>query len=97
MLLLQAIEEHGKYTNCTSELNPASLHKELRKYVVPVLRDLANRKVCKIEEGHLMSDHIHILILIPPKYSVSQVIGFDKGKSAISIARNYMARRRNFT
>jgi putative transposase len=51
----------------------------------------------RIEEGHLMSDHVHILISIPPKYSVSQVIGFIKGKSAISIARTYTGRRKNFT
>jgi putative transposase len=74
-----------------------SLYKELRKYVGPVLRDLASRKECKIEEGHMMSDHVHVLISILPKYSVSQVIGFIKGKSAISIAINYMGRRRNFT
>ena len=51
----------------------------------------------KIEEGHLMSDHVHILISIPPKYAVSQVVGFIKGKSAISIARTYLGRRKNFT
>ena len=51
---------------------------------------------CKIG-GNLMPDHIHILISIPPKYSVAQVIGFMKGKSAISIARNYMGRRKNYT
>jgi len=73
------------------------LYKELRKYVGSVLKDLANRKECRIEEGHLLSDHIHVLISIPPKYSVSQVVGFIKGKSAISIARNYMGRRKNFT
>ena len=61
------------------------------------LKDLALQKECKIEEGHLMPDHIHILISIPPKYSVSQVVGFIKGKSAISIARTYMGRRKNFT
>ena len=44
-----------------------------------------------------MSDHVHILISIPPKYAVSQVVGFIKGKSAISIARTYMGRRKNFT
>jgi len=55
--------------------------------VGPVLRDLASRKECKIEEGHMMSDHVHVLISIPPKYSVSQVIGFIKGKSAMSIAK----------
>ena len=74
-----------------------SLYKGLRQYVGTVLRDLATRKECKIEEGHLMLDHVHILISIPPKYSVSQVVGFIKGKSAISIARNYMGRRKNFT
>jgi putative transposase len=55
------------------------------------LKDLALQKECTIEEGHLMSDHVHILISIPPKYSVAQVVGFIKGKSAISIARTYMA------
>jgi len=74
-----------------------SLYKELRRYVGSVLKDLANRKESRIEEGHLLSDHIHVLISIPPKYSVSQVVGFIKGKSAISIARNYMGRRKNFT
>ncbi len=74
-----------------------SLYKDLRQYVGPLIRDLASRKECKIEEGHLMGDHIHILISIPPKYSVSQVVGFIKGKSAIAIARNYMGRKRNFT
>lgn len=58
---------------------------------------MALQKECKIEEGHLMPDHVHILISIPPKYSVSQVVGFIKGKSAISIARTYMGRRKNFT
>ena len=63
-----------------------SLYKDLRNYVGPVLRELAEQKECKIEEGHLMPDHVHILISIPPKYSVSQVVGFIEGKSAISIA-----------
>jgi REP element-mobilizing transposase RayT len=44
-----------------------------------------------------MSDHVHILISIPPKYSVAQVVGFIKGKSAISIARTYMGRSKHFT
>ena len=54
-------------------------------------------KECKIIEGHLMSDHVHMFISIPPKHAVSQVVGFLKGKSAISIARTYMGRRKNFT
>ena len=74
-----------------------SLYKDLRQYVGPVLKDLARQKECKIEEGHLMGDHVHILISIPLKYSVSQVVGFLKGKSAILIARNYMGRKKNFT
>lgn len=74
-----------------------SLYKELRHYLGSLLKELVSQKECKIEEGHLMSDHFHILISISPKYSVSQVVGFIKGKSGISIARNYMGRRKNFT
>jgi putative transposase len=54
----------------------------LRKYLGATLKDLALQKECTIEEGHLMSDHVHILISIPPKYSVAQVVGFIKGKSS---------------
>ena len=74
-----------------------SLYKELRPYLGDLLKDLASQKECKIEEGHLMPDHVHILISVPPKYSVSQIVGFIKGKSAISIARTYCGRRKNFT
>jgi putative transposase len=80
-----------------TKISDNSLYKELHKYVRPILRDFEHRKECKIEEGHLMSDHIHILISIPPKYLVSQVISFIKEKSAISIAQNYIGRRRSFT
>jgi putative transposase len=57
---------------------------------------LAAKKESRIEEGHLMSDHVHMMIAIPPKYAVSQVIGFIKGKSTIHLARVYGERRRNF-
>jgi putative transposase len=61
-----------------------------------VFRRLATRKESRIEEGHLMSDHAHMMISIPPKYSVSQVVGYIKGKSAIHLARVYGERKRNF-
>ena len=70
---------------------------ELRCELGPVLRELARQREREIEEGHMMSDHVHILIPIPPKYAVSQVVGYTKGKSAIYIARTYMGRQRNFT
>ena len=73
------------------------LYGELRKYLGTVLRELALQKECMVLEGHLMADHVHMLISIPPKYSVSQVVGFIKGKSAIHIARAYVGRRKNFT
>ena len=63
----------------------------------PVLRMLALQKESKIEEGHLMSDHVHMLISIPPKYGVAQMVGFIKGKSAIHIARVFQGRKKNFT
>jgi putative transposase len=58
---------------------------------------LAKRKESKIVEEHLMSDHVHLCISIPPKYAVSNVVGYIKGKSAIQIARQFGGRRRNFT
>jgi putative transposase len=61
-----------------------------------VFRRLAAQRECRIEEGHLMSDHVHMMIAIPPKYSVSQVVGYIKGKSAIHVARVYGERKRNF-
>ncbi len=66
-----------------SKYRKKSLYRDLRRYMGPVFRELASQRECKIEEGHLMSDHVHILISIPPKYSVAQVVGFLKGKSAI--------------
>lgn len=60
-----------------------------------VFRKLAEQKESRIEEGHLCADHVHMLIAIPPKYAVCQVIGFIKGKSAIHLARVYGERKRN--
>jgi putative transposase len=74
-----------------------TIYKDLRQYLGATFKDLASQKECTIEEGHLMQDHVHILISIPPKYSVSQIVGFIKGKNAISIARTYMGRKKNFT
>jgi putative transposase len=73
-----------------------TLYVELRRYLGEVFRKLATRKESRIEEGHLLADHVHMLIAIPPKYAVSQVIGFIKGKSAIHLARVYGERKRNF-
>lgn len=73
-----------------------ALYGELRRYLGAVFRDLAEQKESRIEEGHLLADHVHMLIAIPPKYAVAQVIGFLKGKSAIHIARAYAGRRRDF-
>jgi len=73
-----------------------TLYGELRKHLGEVFRRLAEQKESRIEEGHLMVDHVHMMISIPPKYAVSQVIGFIKGKSAIHLARVYGERKRNF-
>ena len=74
-----------------------TLYGELRKHLGETFRDLAVQKECNVIEGHLLPDHVHILISIPPKYAVSQVVGYIKGKSAIHIARTYMGRKKNFT
>ena len=69
---------------------------DLRKYLGDVFRELALQKESKVLEGHLMGDHVHMLVSIPPKYAVSQVVGYIKGKSAIHIARTYAGHRHNF-
>src|SRR4051794_5041108 len=73
-----------------------TLYGELRRHLGEVFRRLAAQKESRIEEGHLMPDHVHMMISIPPKYAVSQVIGYIKGKSAIHLARVYGERKRNF-
>jgi len=73
-----------------------TLYGQLRQHLGEVFRKLASQKESRIEEGHLMADHVHMMIAIPPKYAVSQVIGFIKGKSAIYLARVYGERKRNF-
>lgn len=72
------------------------LYDKLRQHLGGVLRELAAQKQSRILEGHLQVDHVHMLISIPPKYSVSQVVGFMKGKSAIHVARVYVGKRKNF-
>ena len=57
---------------------------------------MAEQKESRVEEGHLMSDQVHMMLSIPPKYAVSQVVGYIKGKSAIHLARVYGERKRNF-
>ena len=66
------------------------------KYLGEIFHELAKQRESRIVEGHLCPDHVYMLIEIPPKYSVAQVVGYIKGKSAIAIARNYMGRQKNF-
>ena len=68
-----------------------------RKALGPIFHALARQKACRIIEGHVMPDHVHMCIEIPPKYSVASIIGFLKGKSAITIARQFGGRERNLT
>ena len=74
-----------------------ALYHELRRHLGEVFRALAEQKECRIEEGHVMGEHVHMLLSMPPKYSVAQVVGFIKGKAAIHIARTFMGRRKNYT
>ena len=72
------------------------LYGELRNQIGEIFHALAEQRESRIEEGHMMLDHVHMMISIPPKYAVSQVIGYLKGKSAIHIARAFLGKRRNF-
>ena len=73
------------------------LYGQLRKYMGEMFHELARQKESRVLEGHLQPDHVHMLISIPPKYAVSQVVGYMKGKSAIHIARTYLGQRKNYS
>ena len=69
---------------------------QIRRELAEVFHRLARQKECVIEEGHLMPDHVHMMLSIPPKLAVSQVVGYIKGKSAIHVARVFQGRQRNY-
>jgi putative transposase len=69
---------------------------QIRSDLGDAFRRLAEQKESRIEEGHVMPDHVHMMISIPPKYAVASVVGYIKGKSAIHIARTFGERKRNF-
>ena len=73
------------------------LYGEIRANLGSMFRNLAEQRSVRLEEGHLMPDHVHMMLSIPPKYAVCEVVGFMKGKSAIYIARTFMGRRKNFS
>ena len=73
-----------------------TLFGKIRKYLKGVLHELARQKGCEIISGHMANDHVHMCIAIPPKYAVSEVIGYLKGKSAIAVARQFGEKQRNF-
>ena len=68
----------------------------VRRELGEVFHRLAEQKGCRIEEGHIMADHVHMLISIPPKFAVSSVVGYIKGKSAIHVARHFLKKERNY-
>jgi len=72
------------------------MYGSIRQELGSIIRELAQQKENRVEEGHLMADHVHIMLSVPPKYSVSGVVGYIKGKSAIAIARKFMDRKKNF-
>ena len=69
----------------------------MRRHLGQIFKELAQHKEFQVVEGHLMPDHVHMCLSIPPKYAVSNVVGYMKGKSAITIARKFGGRQRNFT
>ena len=72
------------------------LYGKIRKYLGPVFRELIRQKESELMEGHMCGDHVHMMVKIPPKYAVAEVIGYVKGKSAIAVARQFSGRQRNF-
>lgn len=72
------------------------LYGKIRQFLGPKFHELAGQRESKIIEGSMVQDHVHMLIKIPPKYSVAEVVGYIKGKSAIAVARQFGGRQRNF-
>jgi putative transposase len=72
------------------------LYGKIRKFLGPVFRELIRQKESELVEGHMMADHVHMLLKIPPKYAVAEVVGYVKGKGAIAVARQFSGRQRNF-
>ena len=72
------------------------LYGKIRKFLGPIFRELAQQRGSTIMEGHMVQDHVHMLIKIPPKYAVAEVVGYMKGKSAIAVARQFGGRKKNF-
>ncbi len=72
------------------------LYGKIRSYLGPLFHELAGQRQSRILEGHMVQDHVHMLIEIPPKYAVSEIVGYLKGKSAIAVARQFSGRKRNF-
>ena len=72
------------------------LYGKVREYLKLIFHELAKQKGCEIVEGHMVQDHVHMIISIPPKYSVAEIVGYIKGKSAIAVARQFGGRKRNF-
>ena len=72
------------------------LYGKIREFLGKKFHELAKQRESEIVEGHMVQDHCHMLIRIPPKYSVSEVIGYIKGKSAIAVARQFSGRKKNF-
>jgi putative transposase len=72
------------------------LYGKVRRHLGEVFHELARQRESQILEGHLCPDHVHMMVRIPPKHSVSHVVGYIKGKSAIRVARDFMGRQRSF-
>ena len=72
------------------------LYGKIRSALGPIFHELARQKGCSIIEGHMVTDHVHMCISIPPKFPVASIIGFIKGKSTIAIARQFCGKERNF-
>ncbi len=73
------------------------LYGKIRIFLRQLFHELASQKGCRIEKGGMVQDHVHMLISIPPKHSVAEVVGYIKGKSAIAVARQFGGKQRNFS
>jgi putative transposase len=81
---------------CIPKCRRKTTYGAIKRELGPVFHALTKHKESRVEEGHLMVDHVHMLLSIPPKYAVANVVGYIKGKSAMHIARTFGEQKRNF-
>ena len=73
----------------TSNYRRKGIYGQYREKIGKIIRQICNCKGTEIIEGHMMIDHVHMFVMIPPKYSAAQIMGYLKGKMSLMIFEQF--------